>query len=109
MAPLDPHLQQLQMLLLTLYKLVLSIISSQPFYTTYVSLPPADQVNPFIGENPKFASYFGDALDAIDGTHINACPSAAEADGAQNRKGQLMQNCLAACTWDMWFVYFLRL
>ena len=57
--------------------------------------------------NPKFASYFGGALGAIDGTHINCCPSASEVDGARNRKGNLTQNCLAACTWDMRFVYFI--
>lgn len=29
-----------------------------------------------------------------------------EAEGARDRKGQLTQNCLAACTWDLIFVYF---
>ncbi|KAI0686914.1 hypothetical protein C8T65DRAFT_544873, partial [Cerioporus squamosus] len=80
------HFQHANNTISKYFKLVLSIVSSQLFYTTYVSLPPANRVDPFIGENPKFASYFGDALGAIDGTHINACPSTAEADGARNRK-----------------------
>lgn len=89
------------------FKRVLFVSSSQPFYTNHVHLPTAeDPIHPFIANNPKFASYFSGALGAIDGTHINCCPSAAEVDGARDCKGNLTQNCLAACTWDMRFVYF---
>lgn len=42
----------------------------------------------------------------MDGTHIPCCPSASEINGARDRKGGLTQNCLAACTWDLRFRYF---
>ncbi|KAL1698112.1 hypothetical protein EV121DRAFT_174678, partial [Schizophyllum commune] len=69
------------------YRHVLFIVSSQPFYTEYVKLPTSDDpIHPYISENPKFTSYFSGALRAIDGTHINCCPSAKERHGARDRK-----------------------
>jgi hypothetical protein len=50
-------------------------------------------------------SHFKDALGAMDGVHINCCPSAAEHEGSQNRKGGLSQNCLACCSFDLCFLY----
>ncbi|KAI0643054.1 hypothetical protein C8Q79DRAFT_872452, partial [Trametes meyenii] len=53
------------------FKRVLCIISSPPFYTKYVHLPSANSpLDPFLAQNPKFASYFDSAVAAIDGTHI---------------------------------------
>lgn len=43
----------------------------------------------------------------MDGTHINACPSAAERHAAQNHKGGLSQNCLACVSFAIRFLYFL--
>jgi len=84
---------------------MLIAFSSAPFYTKYVHqdspLPPE------IAENPKFFPYFADALGAIDGTHINCSPSAAEKEFARNRKGGITQNCLIACSFDLRFLYIL--
>lgn len=41
----------------------------------------------------------------MDGSHFNCAPTAAERHAARNRKGSITQNCLAACTWDLIFVY----
>jgi DDE superfamily endonuclease len=46
-------------------------------------------------------------LGAIDGTYIQCNASAADHDATRNCKGMLSQNCLAACTFDLWFMYFL--
>lgn len=56
--------------------------------------------------NPKFWPFFKDVIGAIDGTHIHCCPSLAERAAARNRKGFLSQNCLACCSLDLIFQYF---
>jgi hypothetical protein len=79
-----------------------------PFYTTYVQLPSADSPTPpEIRELRKFYPFFDGALGAIDGTHIRCTSSAADCDATRNRKGVLTQNCLAACSFDLHFTYFL--
>jgi DDE superfamily endonuclease len=79
-----------------------------PFYTLYLQLPEADSpIPPKIRDNPKFHPFFDGALGAIDGTHILCIPSATDRDASRNRKGELTQNCLAACTFDLRFTYFL--
>jgi len=85
---------------------MLSFFSSPPFYNNYVQLPCADTpILPEIRNNPKFYPLFKDALGAIDGTHINCCPSAADWHTARDRKGGITQNCLAICGFDMVFYY----
>ena len=82
--------------------------SSPPFYTENVKLPLEDTaVPPEIKNNPKFYPFFKDALGAIDGSHINSCPSAAERQANRDRKGGLTQNCLAACGFNMNFFYII--
>jgi hypothetical protein len=87
---------------------VLNILSSGAFYGQYVRLPRVDDPPPdFIRNQPKFWPFFQGAIGAIDGTHINACPSAAERHTARNRKGGISQNCLACVSFEMQFLYFL--
>jgi hypothetical protein len=81
-------------------------LSSPPFYTQNVQLP--DEFTPIsnrIKDNPKFWPFFKDAIGAIDGTHFAATPTAAERQAARDRKGLITQNCLAACSFDLKFVY----
>ena len=88
------------------YREILGALSSFPFYDTYVHLPPRDVPVPdYIQSNPKFFPYFEGALGAIDGTHIRCTPSAVERHLARDRKGQVMQNTLAVCGFDMFFYY----
>ena len=87
---------------------VLFTLSLPPFYTKYIYLPSdTTPVPDEIQKNPKFYPFFDGAIGAIDGTHINCCPSAAEWQSARNRKGGVMQNCLACCTFDLRFQYVL--
>ena len=73
-----------------------------------MQLPAADSPTPLeIRESPKFYPFFDGALGAIDGTHIRCTSSAADRDMSRNRKGVLTQNCLAACSFDLRFTYFL--
>jgi len=79
-----------------------------PFYTTFVKLSDANSLPPdYIQSPPKFSPFFDATLGTIDGTHINCSPSAEERSVSRNRKGVLIQNCLAACSFDLHFTYML--
>jgi len=84
------------------------MLSCGTFYKQYVHLSHVDDPPPnFIRNQPKFWPFFQGAIGAIDGTHINACPSAAERHAACNCKGGISQNCLACVSFDMEFLYIL--
>ncbi|KAH6906645.1 hypothetical protein BKA70DRAFT_1033490, partial [Coprinopsis sp. MPI-PUGE-AT-0042] len=69
------------------FRKVLRVISRGSFYSKYVRLPSInDPVPDIIRNNPRFFPFFKDVLGAIDGTHINCCPSATEHQAARNRK-----------------------
>jgi hypothetical protein len=85
---------------------MLVIFSSPPFYTNYVHLPAADDpVAPYIGGNTKFFPFFKDVVGAIDRTHFACSPTATEQAAACGYKGGVTQNCLAACNFNLEFVY----
>jgi hypothetical protein len=87
---------------------ILFALSSPPFYTKYIYLPSDTTPIPDeIQDNLKFNPFFKDTLGAIDGTHINCCPSVAKRQSAWNRKGGVSQNCLACCSFDLRFQYVL--
>ena len=85
---------------------MLVIFSSMLFYTNHVYLPCEGDPTPSkIYKNSKFYPFFKDALGAIDGTHNNCCPPAANHKASCDYKGHLTQNCLAICDLDMTFHY----
>jgi len=85
---------------------MLVILSSPPFYTDYVHLPSVDDpIAPYIKDNTKFFPFFEDAIGAIDGTHFVCLPTAAEWAAAHDYKGGVTQNCLAACNFNLEFMY----
>ncbi len=75
---------------------------------TYVQLPAANSPTPPEMQNsPKFFPFFDGALGAINGTHILCYASTEDCDMMRNCKGVLTQNCLAACSFNLCFLYFL--
>ncbi len=64
-----------------------------------ISTPLSERV----AYNPKFFPFFEDAVGAIDGTHILVSPPIGERAAFRDRKGNLSQNVLAACNFDMKF------
>ena len=48
-----------------------------------------------------------DCVGAIDGTHIFAMVQKKDAAPFRNRKGDISQNVLAACNFDLEFIYVL--
>ena len=85
---------------------MLFFFSSAPFYNDHVKLPHANApIPPEIQNKPKFYPFFKNTLGAIDGTHINCCPSMADRQAARDRKGSLTQNCLVICGFNKVFYY----
>ncbi|XP_010480567.1 PREDICTED: putative nuclease HARBI1 [Camelina sativa] len=60
-----------------------------------------------IKDSTRFYPYFKDCVGAIDGTHILAMITGQDLASYRNRKGQLSQNVLAACNFDLEFTYVL--
>ena len=86
----------------------MNAFSKPPFYSKYVQLPGFDEPTPpEIANNRKFYPYFADVLGALDGTHISCIPSEEDRENCRNRKGFLSMNCLAACSFDLQFLYVL--
>ncbi|KIK17385.1 hypothetical protein PISMIDRAFT_85088, partial [Pisolithus microcarpus 441] len=68
------------------FRKILFIFSSSPFYSTFVWLPAADDVQEKIMGNSRFRPYFKDAIGAIDGSHIRAAPAVEDCPAYRNRK-----------------------
>lgn len=77
------------------------------FAKTVIVQPTGMLVPREISSNPKFYPYFKDAVGAIDGTHIPAQVDAAHQVAFRDRNGNISQNCLAACSFDLQFQYVL--
>ncbi|KAH6817817.1 hypothetical protein C2S51_001420 [Perilla frutescens var. frutescens] len=55
----------------------------------------------------RFMPFFKDCIGAIDGTHIPATITGREVSSFRNRHGMQSQNILAACNFDLQFMYVL--
>ena len=55
----------------------------------------------------SFTPYFDGCIGALDGTHVPVHVPEARRAPFRNRKGELSQNVLAICTFDMQFLYVL--
>ncbi|KAK2658517.1 hypothetical protein Ddye_005050 [Dipteronia dyeriana] len=60
-----------------------------------------------IRENTKFFPYFKNCIGAIDGTHIPATMMRHNNSSFRGRHGNISQNILAACNFDLEFMYVL--
>lgn len=80
---------------------------SDKFRAKYIQLPNPTSVHRVIAGNPKFFPYFADCLGTIDGSHLDARPPALRRFPYRDRNGNQSQNVLAACDWDMIFLFIL--
>ncbi|XP_024456314.1 uncharacterized protein LOC18099588 [Populus trichocarpa] len=55
--------------------------------------------------NPRFMPHFKNCVGAIDGTHVRACIPSAYQIPLIGRKGVPTQNVMAACSFDMQFMF----
>ena len=87
---------------------ILDALVSEKIYGAYVKLPTQNtRLHESILHNERYFPYFQDCIGAIDGTHIPAFVPEDRRAPFHNRKGQLSQNVLAACSFDFKFVYVL--
>ncbi|XP_021808760.1 uncharacterized protein LOC110752418 isoform X2 [Prunus avium] len=68
---------------------------------------PGPAVPAKIRESTRFYPYFKDCIGAIDGTHIPAMVRGRDVSSYRNRHGKISQNVLAACNFDLEFMYVL--
>ncbi|CAL9027284.1 unnamed protein product [Prunus brigantina] len=68
---------------------------------------PGSAVPAKIRESTRFYPYFKDCIGAIDGTHIPAMVTRGDVSSYRNRHGTISQNVLAACNFDLEFIYVL--
>lgn len=67
--------------------------------------PPPISTPPEILRSNRFHPYFKDCLGVIDGMHLPAHVPAKDQSRFRNKKGVLSQNVLAACTFDLQFIF----
>ncbi|XP_021824394.1 uncharacterized protein LOC110765565 [Prunus avium] len=68
---------------------------------------PRSEVPAKIRESTRFYPYFKDCIGAIDGTHIPTMVKGCVISSYRNRHGKISQNVLAACNFDLEFIYML--
>ena len=77
-------------------------------YRAYVKLPMRNSPVPHhIQDSKYFYPYFKDCLGTIDGTHIPAHVPTGLCMRYRDRKNQVSQNVLTACSMNMEFLYIL--
>ena len=87
---------------------ILDALTSEKVYSTYIKLPTHYSPVPReIRHSPDFWPFFKDCIGAIDGSHIPAFVPESLRARFCDRKGQILQNVLAACSMDMAFLYVL--
>lgn len=70
----------------------------------FLQPPQLTTPHQILGTN-RFYPYFQDCIGVIDGMHIPAHVPAKDQSRFRNRKGSLSQNVLAACTFDLQFIF----
>ncbi|KAL5776390.1 hypothetical protein ACOSP7_009316 [Xanthoceras sorbifolium] len=68
---------------------------------------PEVTVQERIRESTRFYPYFKDCIGAIDGTHIPAMITGCDISSYRNRHETILQHVLAACNFDLEFIYVL--
>ena len=87
---------------------ILHILTSEQVYCDFVRLPTQDAPVPHrIHKVPHSFQHLKGCLSALDRTHIPAHVPEGQRTAYRNCKGQLSQNVLAACDFDLRFVYVL--
>ena len=86
---------------------VLNALTHEIVYHTFVKLPDPMVTPCELCQDSKFYPYFKDCIGAIDGSHIEATVSPELSASCHNCKGDITQNVLVACSFNMQVVYVL--
>jgi hypothetical protein len=84
-------------------------LTSESIYDALVDFPTNHDcpIPQCILSSNSFTPYFDGCISTLDGTHVPVYVPEAKHAAFRNRKGQLLQNVLAVCTFDMQFLYVL--
>jgi hypothetical protein len=86
------------------YHHVLQCLISKPIYTSKIkSATDTTPLHPKIEYSWQYSPYFNDCIGAVDGTHIPISPPHDKREPWRDRDGNLTQNVLAICNFDMEF------
>jgi hypothetical protein len=86
------------------YHHVLQCLISKPIYTSKIKSATAPTpLHPKIEYSWHYSPYFNDCIGAVDGTHIPISPPHNKREPWRDRDGNLTQNVLAICNFDMEF------
>jgi hypothetical protein len=69
--------------------------------------PLPSRASPKIAANPKYRDFFSNCVGAMDGTHIPVTIQVIHQKAYRDRNGNITQNVLACCDFDMRFTYVL--
>jgi hypothetical protein len=90
---------------------ILNALTSEEVYRMYVRLPPNNfsfpESLPPEQNKAQFVPFFNQCLGALDGTHVPAYVPEVLRAAYRNWKGDISQNVLAACSFDMRILYVL--
>ncbi|KAF7372232.1 putative nuclease HARBI1 [Mycena venus] len=79
-------------------------LATGAFYKKYVQDPVNETPNDIV-HNPKWYPFFKYCRGAVDGVHVLAYVLAEHILRYCDRHGEITQNCVAACDFDMQFLY----
>jgi DDE superfamily endonuclease len=83
-------------------------LTSHSIYSVLVDFPTDNFPIPQrILSSNSFTPYFDGCIGALDGTHVPIHVPEVRRAAFRNRKGELSQNVLGVCTFDMQFLYVL--
>jgi hypothetical protein len=85
------------------YHKVMRSFLYKDFYDSNIQTNPASPLSEYIKLNRSFFPYFKDYVGAIDGTYIPISPPENIKSNYRNQKGELSQNVLTVCNFDMRF------
>jgi hypothetical protein len=86
------------------YHHVLHCLISKPIYTSHIkSATESIPIHPKIQYSWQYNKYFNDCIGAVDGTHIPISPPYEKREPWRDRDGNLTQNVLAVCNFNMEF------
>ncbi|KIN99451.1 hypothetical protein M404DRAFT_103300, partial [Pisolithus tinctorius Marx 270] len=80
------HFQQSNETISQYFHKILFILLLSPFYSTYVKMSGADDIQPKIRGDKRFWLYFKDVIGVLDGSHIHAALASEDWVVYQNHK-----------------------
>lgn len=86
---------------------MLEAVLSDGFRSVYMGQSGANELPARVQRDPTLYPFFKNAIGAVDGSHLFVSPPAHTRARWQDRDGNLTQNMMAICNFDMFFTFVL--